>query len=116
MDLTRYTFDRNADTSHLRVPLFSLEGAHPGPRLVVTGPEDLIRGLSDRFWNVPSLVRMHGALVMRQHDQDPVFDRPDATLSLEGESDVTRAYYLILARMTNLGMISGRGVPLRSVA
>lgn len=110
-----YSFGRNSDTSHLKVPLFSMRGHNPGPRIAVLAPEPLARKLSDRLWDLPSIGRMRGSLVVRQNDQDPAFDNPDITVRLTA-IEVNDAYYHILGRMAELGMISGRGVPLRKVA
>lgn len=107
---------RSADAIQIRVPLFSLKGTYVGPRLVVTGPKSLLQDLSDRFWEVPGLTRMRGELVFRPEGQDPIYDEPDAVLSLSNRSDDDGAYFRILGRMTALGMISGRGVPQRWVA
>ena len=60
---------------------------------------------------------MRGALILRTRDQDPAFDLPDVTLTLDGGPDTARhAYLRILGRLTALGMITGRGVPHRWVA
>jgi len=110
-----YSLDVSADTEHLSTPLFAMQGASAGPRLVVTAPEQLARALADRFWDLPSLGRMRGSLVLRPDTQDPVFDLPDFTLVLSHD-DETDAYFAILGHMAELGMIAGRGVPLRRVA
>ncbi len=111
----RYTLDPSGRTEHLHGPLFSMKGVTAGPRLVVTAPEALARHLSERFWDLPSLVQMRGSLVVRAHGQDPVFDRPDFVYGLPDlpEND---AYYQVLGRMTELGMITGRGVPIGHAA
>lgn len=82
---------------------------------MVTAPVALARALAERLWDLPSLGHMRGSLVVRANTQDPVFDRPDVVLALS-DSDETDAYYQILGRMAQLGMITGRGVPLRRVA
>lgn len=82
---------------------------------MVTAPEGLARQLAERLWDLPSLGRMRGSLVLRANTQDPAFDLPDAVMTL-GDLGETDAYYQILGRMAGLGMISGRGVPLRRVA
>ncbi|MEO0918491.1 MAG: hypothetical protein AAFY31_16160 [Pseudomonadota bacterium] len=110
-----YFLSPSGPTDHLSPPLFSMKGIHAGPRLVVTAPENLARQLADRFWDLPSLGHMHGSLVLRSDTQDPAFDLPDTVLSLQDLS-ARDAYYQTLGRMTALGMISGRGVPLRLVA
>lgn len=114
-DFDTISFGPHADTSHLTGPVFSVTGDKPGPRLIVTGDVDLMRELADRFWDVPELAQIRGALVFRQDNQDPAFDRPDDVLNLRTLNE-TAAYYQILGRMTALGMISGRGVPVRWVA
>ena len=107
---------RDFDPQGLRMPLFSVTGARAGPRLVVTGPEKLVRVLAERFWDRPELVRMRGAMVMRANTQDPIFDLPDDVLALtEPVLAERRAYFRVLGRMTALGMIQGRSVPPRWV-
>ncbi|MEO1536349.1 MAG: hypothetical protein AAFR73_01350 [Pseudomonadota bacterium] len=110
-----YALDATASTDHLVPPLFFIRGATAGPRLVVAAPETVARDLADRFWNLPSLCRMRGSLVIRSHAQDPIYDLPDFTVRLDQLSG-TDAYYHVLGRMAELGMISGRGVPLRTAA
>ena len=110
-----YSLDPSVSTDHLGTPLFSMRGVHAGPRLVVTAPVALARALAERLWDLPSLGHMRGSLVVRANTQDPVFDRPDVVLALS-DPDETDAYYQILGRMAQLGMITGRGVPLRRVA
>ncbi len=110
-----YSLDRTADTAHLKVPLFSMRGAHAGPRMAVTAPEALARHLSERFWDLPSIGRMRGSLVVRADSQDPVYDKPDVVVRLTDQAE-TDAYYQVLGRMAELGMISGRGVPLSRAA
>lgn len=103
--------------SDLRVPLFSLTGLRDGPRLVVTGPDALVRAVADLLWDQPQLAMMRGSLVVRPDGQDPLFDLPDDTLTLEGTAEAARfAYFRVLGRMTALGMITGRSVPRRWVA
>lgn len=106
-------FDAYAD--HLKVPLFSLTGDRPGPRLVVLGGDEIVRGLVDRLWNLPDLMHIRGALIVRADDQDAAFDRPDAVFNVSAKNEIA-AFYQVLGRMTRLGMISGRGVPVRWVA
>lgn len=99
------------------VPLFSLKGLRPGPRLVVSGPQNLMTTLADLFWDRPDLSNMRGWLLLRAEGQNPAFDLPDDVLTLESELASERfAYHRVLGRMTALGMISGRGVPVRWVA
>jgi len=114
-DFETIPFDRKAKTDHLKVPVFAMNGSQAGPRLVVMGDVDLMRELSERFWDLPGLESIRGDLVLRQDDQDPVFDLPDDVLQLK-TLNITAAYYQVLGRMTALGMISGRGVPVRWVA
>jgi hypothetical protein len=110
-----YSPDPSHSTEHLGTPLFSMKGVQAGPRLVVTAPERLARQLAERLWDLPNLGNMRGSLVVRANTQDPVFDRPDIVAAL-GDLEETDAYYQVLGRMADLGMISGRGVPLRHVA
>lgn len=106
----------DGETAHLGVPLFAATCGHDGPRLVVAGPEALVRPLAEQFWNVRGLEGMNGALILRDDTQDPVFDLPDAVLELERDVSVARAFFQVLGHMTALGMLAGRGVPLRRVA
>ena len=92
-----------------------MTGEKAGPRLVVTGDLDLMRHVADRFWDVPSMNDIRGSVVLREDNQDPAFDQPDDVLHIRTHDDAV-AYFQILGRMTALGMISGRGVPLRWVA
>ena len=99
------------------VPLFALTGLRPGARLVVTGPDDLIRSLADMFWDRPELSGIRGTLVLRPADQDVSWDLPDDILVLEGDAGTARyAFYRVFGRMTALGMIMSRGIPHRWVA
>lgn len=110
-----FSLDPGADTTHLKVPLFSMRGLNAGPRLVVIAPLALARQVSERLWDLPSIGRMRGSLVVRSDEQDPAFDLPDVIMRLPHLSE-TEAYFGILGRMAELGMISGRGVPLSRVA
>ena len=114
-DFDDISLDLNADTEHLRSPLFSMKGKKDGPRLVVAGPDDTVRALAEMFWDLPDIVNMRGSLVLRDDTQDPAFDLPDAVLTLR-TSRSTEAFLQTLGRMTALGMITGRGVPRRWVA
>lgn len=99
------------------VPLMSLKGLHAGPRLVVTGPDDLMRALADLFWDRTELTTIRGSIVLRAAGPDTAFDLPDDVLTLEGTEESAHFGYLrVLGRMTALGMIAGRGVPARWVA
>lgn len=109
--------DNTSYAAETCAPLFSLNGLYSGPRLVVTGPDALMRVVSDMFWDRHDLSAMRGSLVLRTAGPDPSFDMPDDTLVLGGEVETARfAFMEVLGRMTALGMISGRGVPLRWVA
>lgn len=111
-DKTIYNTGQN-----LRVPLFCLTGLRDGPRLVVTGPDPLVRIVADMLWDRPDLATLQGSLVVRSDAQAAAFDYPDDVLVLEGGEETARyAYFRILGRMTALGMIAGRGVPMRWVA
>lgn len=90
------------DLGH-RVPVFNLKGAHPGLRLVVTGPADLLRDVADMLWNKRELAAIHGSLMLRPDDQDISLDRPDETLSVTGDEQA--AFERILGRMLAVGMI-----------
>ena len=92
-----------------------MKGVSAGPRLVVTGPEPLARYLAERFWDLPSIGRMRGSLVVRADTQDPAYDLPDVTFRLR-EVPENDAYFQVLGRMAELGMITGRGVPLNRAA
>jgi len=115
-DTIPYDLPFDGETAHLGVPLFTATGTRAGPRLVVTGPEALMRPLADLFWDVDGLERIHGTLVLRASTQDPAFDLPDAVLPLEDGPTISQAYLRVLGHMTALCMIAGRGVPARWVA
>ena len=104
MDLTPKTTPGAGRDIDLRVPLFVLTGPHLGPRLVVRGPEDLMRTLADTFWNRTELATIRGSLVLRGKGQDPAFDLPDETLALNGGHGAAKSFDRILARMNRLGM------------
>lgn len=116
LDTASYDLPHDGETAHLRVPLLSASGGFAGPRLVVTAPAMLARPLAERFWDLDGLNRMRGSIVLRADDQDPAFDLPDAVLALEDSMSLTEAYFRVLGNMTALGMITGRGVPVRWVA
>lgn len=115
LETLTYASDRIGETDHLHVPLFAMDGYASGPRLVATAPDHLARRLAEKLWDLPSLGRMRGALVVRSDTQDPIFDRPDFVLELPEMSE-RDAYYSILSHMADLGMIMGRGIPRRRVA
>ncbi len=107
----------HAPSSEPCVPLLTINGHAAGPRLLVTGPDALVRAVADLFWDRPDLAQIRGALVLRPAGSDPRLDLPDNTLALNGSVETARFSFMqILGRMTALGMISGRGVPLRWVA
>lgn len=101
-----HVLPRDGETAHLSVPLFACSGTEGGPRLVVTGPETLIRMLADTCWSLAVLRDIRGALVLRADAQDPVFDRPDAVLAL-GDCSLEAAVARVLARMGALDMLPG---------
>jgi hypothetical protein len=86
-----------------RVPLFALNGPTPGPRLVVTGPDRLVRALADQLWARPSLATLCGNVFVRDHSQDVTLDLPDCVLEVTG--DIDQALEQTLDRMAELGMI-----------
>ncbi len=99
------------------VPLFALRGLYTGPRLLVTGPAPIIRAVSDLLWDRHDLANIRGHLILRVEGPDPAYDLPDDHFEIAGDVETARfAYLRILGRMTALGMISGRGIPLRWVA
>lgn len=88
-----------------------------GPRLVVTGPNAIMRAVADMFWDRRDLASLRGAVILRAVGPDPVHDRADDTLVISPKCESAQHVFLqILGRMTALGMIEGRGVPLRWVA
>lgn len=98
------------DTSDLHPPLMSVKGSAPGPRLVVTGPEALIREVADLLWGLDGIGAIRGSLILRPDAQDPIHDHPDATLCLRGSHRKgRRALTRLLERMSALGMLKGRG-------
>ena len=93
--------------------LFSVKGAHVGPRLVVTGAPGALRAAADKLWELRDLIAMRGALELREGPAHDFGGYADDTLHL---STARPAIHLrILGRMTALGMTSGRGVPARFV-
>lgn len=103
-----------AERPELFCPLMRIDGAKPGPRLVVTGDRALIEALANRLWGLTNLPALRGSLLLRDGRQTVLFDRPDNVLALD--CTVEQAYRQTLGRLTALGMIAGRGVPLRWVA
>lgn len=95
-------------------PLMQITGPAPGPRLVVTGPRKMLESLAETLWSLPDLAGIRGVLILRVDTQPTDFDRPDDVLKLDGSR--AAAFRRTLGRMTALGMIQGRGVPLRWVA
>ena len=99
------------------VPLFALNGLYAGPRLVVVGPDAMMRAVADLFWDRRDLANLRGSVILRGEGVDTSYDQADDTLAISPKSESTQHVFLeILGRMTALGMITGRGVPLRWVA
>ncbi len=108
------TYEPSPEVGPVRSVLFSARGALPGPLLVVTGDEDVLRSVGARLWEIDSLVRMRGSIELRATDGIDYGAYADATLA--APSAAQDAYWTVLGRMTALGMIAGRGVPERWVA
>jgi hypothetical protein len=87
--------------------LWHLTGARAGPTLLVLGDVQSLAPVVARLQMLPSLVYLRGAIKvggeMARVDADEVLALPDG----EPES----LYWAILTRLSNLGMISGRGIP-----
>ncbi|MEJ6389748.1 hypothetical protein [Gymnodinialimonas ulvae] len=90
-------------------PLAPVLGGHrSGPILAVEAPPAILRELADRLARIPSLSRMRGALVLGAARPMNV----DARLRFgDGEASLRDLHWQVLAAATQLGMISGRGVP-----
>lgn len=88
-----------------RVPLVTVKGNRAGPRLVVTGDEDLLRAVADLVWARPDLVSIHGSLVMRATRHEIGLDGAQFTMRLSESDNAQDAFERILGRMTALGMI-----------
>ena len=95
------------------VILFSVKGAHSGPRLVVTGEPGAVRQAAERLWDLSGLIAMRGALELREGRVHDFGGYADDMLHLDAESP--SAHLRVLGRMAALGMISGRGVPVRFI-
>ena len=88
-----------------RVPLVTVKGNRQGPRLVVTGDEDLLRDVADLIWARPDLIGINGSLVMRSLANDVGFDNAQSVMRLEKCQNPQAAFEQILARMIALDMI-----------
>ncbi|MEM9970490.1 MAG: hypothetical protein AAF762_05280 [Pseudomonadota bacterium] len=94
--------------------VFSVTGAHPGPRLVVTGARSALDAAVEKLFELRGLVAMRGKLEVRAGDWSDASGYADAEFRLD---DAPRNGHLhILGRMASLGMIAGRGVPARYIA
>ena len=101
---------------------FRFSGTRSGPTLLVALSDMLFRPVTDRLTRLPTLPWMRGAMDVIhldaiaqgvwQPDQDT-----EATLTLPGHVTtgpaIRSSYFAILRQCTRLGMIDGRGVPLR---
>lgn len=89
-----------------RVPIFALNGPTKGPRLVVTGPDTLVRAVADLMWDRRDLSTIKGTVLLRAEGQDTALDRPDAVLALEGtQDDAPKALFYIFDHIAALGMM-----------
>ncbi len=94
--------------------LFSVKGGRPGPRLVVSGASPALREAAEELWKLGELVTMRGSLELREGRIYDFGGYADDMMHLgEGE---TSPHLRILGRMTALGMVTGRGIPIRFVA
>lgn len=116
LDTNAFDLPCDGETAHLGVPLFTATGARSGPRLVVAGPEALVRQLAELFWETEALKGLRGTLILRPDTQDAAFDLPDAVLELDGCDPVSRAFIRVQGRMAALGMVLGRDAAPRRVA
>ena len=94
--------------------LFSVKGAHVGPRLVVTGAPGALSAVAEKLWELRDLIAMRGTLELRAGPARNLEGYADAVLHLEKTR--TAGHLRVLGRMTTLGMISGRGVPVRFIS
>ncbi|SFR38942.1 hypothetical protein [Litoreibacter janthinus] len=88
--------------------LWQLTGARAGPILLVTGSARVVLPVVDRLRVLPSLVYLRGTLCVGGRDY---VGQADEQLSLDGVA-ADDIYWGILSRAAELGMISGRGIPL----
>ena len=94
--------------------LFSVTGGHAGPRLVVSGSSSALREAAEELWKLGELVTMRGSVELREGRIYDFGGYADDMMHLrDGE---TLPHMRILGRMTSLGMVSGRGIPIRFVA
>jgi hypothetical protein len=115
-----------------------VDSLHPGPTLVVTGDSSAVQEVYDRITALPSIAHLRGRLAMVfidrlgsdstlppsvservGHIDDSLF-LPSLPQNATAPEAQTRAkvedYWTILAKMSGLGMISGRGVSSRRIA
>lgn len=93
--------------------LFTVKGAHVGPRLVVTGTPGALRAAADKLWELHGLIAMRGALELREGAVYDFGGYADAMMHLDQAGPAS--HLRVLRRMAALGMISGRGVPQRFI-
>ena len=94
--------------------LFSVKGDRPGPRLVVSGASPALRAAAEELWKLGDLVTMRGSLELREGRIYDFGGYADDMMHLS--ADERAPHMRILGRMTALGMVTGRGIPLRFVA
>lgn len=92
--------------------LWHLTGARSGPALLVTGDLEKLAPVVERLQLLPSLVYLRGALMVGSKNTKA---EADEVLSLS-RGEPSDFYWYILARATELGMISGRGIPTNLLA
>lgn len=87
--------------------LWQLTGARPGPILLATGILDDLAPVVERLQLLPSLVYLRGSLMVGPPNTQV---EADEVLALQGK-DEGELFQRILTRASELGMISGRGLP-----
>ncbi len=85
----------------------TINGARPGPRLAVEGPEPLTSSVISALSRLPSLVYLRGTLDISSSN---VSGEADYQLSLKRTQTTLASVQTVLAHATVLGMIQGRGV------
>lgn len=108
MQLSNEIQTADISTIGARVPLLTVKGKEPGPRLVVVGDEDVLRGVADIAWNFPNISTISGTLILRAAHSDLGLDRAKFTYRLDAEQDTDPEKVLvqILLRMTDHGMFA----------
>lgn len=115
-----------------------VDSLHAGPTLLVTGYSGTVQDVYDRITALPSIAHLRGRLAMIYIDRlgddsamplwvnervgqidDSLFlpSLPESAIAIDAQARAKdEDYWTILAKMSGLGMISGRGVSNRRIA